>query len=179
MLIMIPFSLDELVAMGQFLITNTRRGRPFWRAFFKGDALPGGTVDTRPDFRDSPKEAWYSAVRGVNMPWTLSASAGLGLWLMFSRLVFGTDGALADSDHLVGALIITIAIISMAEVARPARFINLLFGVWLVIAPWILGGGQIDGQVSTTLVGILIFALSFSRGRRSREHYGEWDRYIV
>tara|TARA_B100001059_G_scaffold219949_1_gene241455 strand:+ start:944 stop:3493 length:2550 start_codon:yes stop_codon:yes gene_type:complete len=179
MLIMIPFSLDELVAMGQFLITNTRRGRPFWRAFFKGDALPGGTVDTRPDFRDSPKEAWYSAVRGVNMPWTLAASTGLGLWLMFSRLVFGTEGALADSDHLVGALIITIAIISMAEVARPARFINLLFGVWLVIAPWILGGGQIEGQVSTTLVGILIFALSFSRGRRSREHYGEWDRYIV
>ena len=29
MLIMIPYALDELVAMGQFLVLNTRRGRPF------------------------------------------------------------------------------------------------------------------------------------------------------
>lgn len=179
MLIMIPFSLDEIVAMGQFLVANTRRGRPFWRAFFKGDALPGGTVDTRAGFRDSLKAAWYSAVRGVNVPWTLVASTVLGLWLMFSRLTFGTEGTLADSDHLVGALILTVAIISMAEVARPLRFINSLFGVWLVVAPWILSGGQIEGEISTALVGILIIGLSLPRGRRSSEHYGQWDRYIV
>lgn len=179
MLIMIPLSLDEIVAMGQFLVANTRRGQPFWRAFFKGDALPGGTVDKRAGFRDSPKDAWYSSVRGVNMPWTLVASAVLGLWLIFSRLTFGTEGTLADSDHLVGALIITVSIISMAEVARPLRFINALFGVWLVVAPWILSGGQIGGEISTTLIGIVLIGLSLPRGRRSNEHYGQWDRYIV
>ncbi|MFD2821886.1 vitamin K epoxide reductase family protein [Paraglaciecola chathamensis] len=179
MLIMIPFALDELVAMGQFLLLNTRSGQPFWRAFFRGGALPGGTKDKRAGFSDSIGQSYLSAVRGVNVPWTLAASTVLGLWLMFSRLAFGTEGDLANSDHLVGALVITTAIISMAEVARPARLFNLLLGVWLVVAPWVLSGGQIDGQLSTTLCGTLLLALSLPRGHRSSEHYGEWDRYIV
>tara|TARA_R110002096_G_scaffold364311_1_gene557378 strand:- start:17132 stop:19684 length:2553 start_codon:yes stop_codon:yes gene_type:complete len=179
MLVMIPFALDELVAMGQFLLLNTRRGRPFWRAFFKGDALPGGTKDERPGFSDSVRQAYLSAVRGVNVPWTLFLSAVLGTWLMFSRLVFETSGSMADSDHLVGALVITVAVIAMAEVARAVRFINVLFGAWLVIAPWLLTGSQLDGSVSTSVVGLLLIGLSLPRGRRSAEHYGQWDRLIV
>jgi len=54
---------------------------------------------------------------------------------MLTRLVFGTSGSMANSDHLIGALTITVAIIATAEVARPLRFINALFGIWLVIAP--------------------------------------------
>lgn len=179
MLIMIPFSLDELVAMGQFLLANTRRGRPFWRAFFKGDALPGGTRDRQPGFDDSVAGAWRSAVRGVNVPWSLLTSALLGVWLMFSRLSLGTSGALADNDHLVGALVITVAVIAMAEVARPVRFINVFFGLWLSAAPWWLNGGTTAGMISTTVVGLLLVALSLPRGRRSTEHYGQWDRWIV
>tara|TARA_R110002049_G_scaffold72267_2_gene186440 strand:+ start:1240 stop:3792 length:2553 start_codon:yes stop_codon:yes gene_type:complete len=179
MLIMIPFALDEIVAMGQFLLLNTRRGRPFWRAFFKGDALPGGTKDDRPGFTAPVRQAYLSAVRGVNVPWTLLLSCVLGTWLMFSRLIFETSGSMADSDHLVGALVITVAVIAMAEVARPVRFINVAFGVWLVIAPWVLTGSQLDGSVSTALVGLLLMGLSLPRGRRSAEHYGQWDRLIV
>ena len=179
MLIMIPFSLDELVAMGQFLLANTRRGRPFWRAFFKGDALPGGTRDHQPAFEDSVAGAWRSAVRGVNVPWTLLTSALLGIWLMFSRVSVGTSGPLADSDHLVGALVITVAVIAMAEVARPLRFINVLFGLWLTIAPWWLDGAELAAALSTTAVGLMLIGLSLPRGRRSGEHYGEWDRWIV
>src|SRR3546814_4315062 len=67
MLIMIPYSLDELVAMGQFLVLNTRRGRPFWRSFFRGDALPGGSKDSHPGF-DAPLAAiGGSAARGVTV----------------------------------------------------------------------------------------------------------------
>jgi hypothetical protein len=44
---------------------------------------------------------------------------------MFSRTIFGTIGAIANSDHLVGALIITIAVCAMAEVARPLPFLNV------------------------------------------------------
>tara|TARA_Y100001933_G_scaffold196066_1_gene196522 strand:- start:5644 stop:8193 length:2550 start_codon:yes stop_codon:yes gene_type:complete len=179
MLIMIPFSLDELVAMGQFLLANTRRGRPFWRAFFKGDALPGGSPDHQPGFDSSVRQAWLSAVRGVNVPWALLTSALLGVWLMFSRVTFETTGPLADSDHLVGALVITVAVIAMAEVARPLRFINVAFGLWLAAAPWLLDGGQIGGMISTTLAGLMLIGLSLPRGRRSSEHYGEWDRWIV
>lgn len=179
MLIMIPLSLDEIIAMGQFLLANTRRGRPFWRAFFKGDALPGGTTDDQPDFRSPLKQAYLSSVRGINVPWSLLVSALLGLWLMFSRVTFETTAALADSDHLVGSLVITIAVIAMAEVARPLRFMNLLFGLWLMAAPWLLTGGETDGMFSTALAGLLLIGLSLPRGRRSDEHYGQWDRFIV
>ena len=37
----------------------------------------------------------------------LSASAALGMWLLFSPAVFGTAGRAADSDHLIGAVIVT------------------------------------------------------------------------
>jgi nucleoside-diphosphate-sugar epimerase/uncharacterized membrane protein len=180
MLIMIPYSLDELVAMGQFLVLNTRRGRPFWRSFFRGDSLPGGSKDTYPGF-DAPLAAiGSSAARGVTVSWPLAISALIGAFLMFSRLVFGTDPPLADSDHLVGALVITVSVIAMAEVARPLRFLNAAFGTWLIIAPWLLeGGGSIVGNIGGGLLGALLIGLSLPRGRRSDEHYGSWDRFVV
>ncbi|PXX95795.1 NAD-dependent epimerase/dehydratase family protein [Halomonas sp. LBP4] len=178
MLIMIPYSLDELVAMGQFLVLNTRRGRPFWRAFFMGDALPGSGIDKRPDFGAAFGDMIASAARGVTVPWTLVASALLGLWLMFSRLVFGTVPPMADSDHLVGALVITVAVSAMAEVARPLRFINVLFGLWLIGAPALLAGASTPATAGSVLVGILLIGLSLPRGSRSNEHYGAWDRFV-
>lgn len=60
---------------------------------------------------------------------------------MFTRLLFGTTGALADNDHLTGALIFTVAAMATAEVFRPLRLINLAFGSWLLAAPWLLNGG--------------------------------------
>ena len=179
MLVMIPYSLDELVAMGQFMVLNTRRGRPFWRAFFRGDALPGGTIDRRPGFAHSLPAATASALRGVNAPWTLVVCAGLGVWLMFSRLVFGAAPPLADTDNLIGALIITVSVIAMAEVARPLRFLNLVLAAGLVVTPWVLGGGTVAGGLSDTLVGLVVAGLSLPRGRRSLEHYGSWDRFII
>jgi nucleoside-diphosphate-sugar epimerase/uncharacterized membrane protein len=179
MLIMIPYALDELVAMGQFLVLNTRRGRPFWRAFFRGDALPGGTVDERPGFSGGPGRAIGSALRGVTLPWTLVVSAGLGVWLMLSRLVLGTEPPLADTDHLIGALVITVSVIAMAEVVRPLRLLNLALGAWLILSPWLTDGGSVSGIVSNQIVGLAILALSLPRGGRSQEHYGSWDRFIV
>jgi hypothetical protein len=138
MVIMIPYSLDELVAMGQYLVQSHRRGATFLRTLFMGGASPGSQQDKKPDFGAAWPAMTASAVRGVTMPWTLAASAILGVSLMFSRLVFGTAPPLANSDHLVGALVITVAVIAMAEVARALRFINILFGAWLIVAPSLL-----------------------------------------
>jgi hypothetical protein len=59
---------------------------------------------------------------------------------LFSRPLFGAEGAMANSDHLAGALLITIAVIATAEVARTLRFLNVLFGLWLIGSPWLLSG---------------------------------------
>lgn len=106
MVIMIPYALDELIAMGQYLVQSHRRGESVIRAFFMGGASPGSGQDKKPDFGACWSGMITSANRGVTMPWTLTASALLGIWLMFSRLVFGTAPSLADSDHLVGALVL-------------------------------------------------------------------------
>lgn len=178
MLIMIPFALDEVIAMGQFLNWARCRGKPLIRTFFKGDAVDGGGVDSS-DAMTGPSAFWRDTTRGITLPWTLAASMAIGVLLMLTRLVFGTTGAMANSDHVIGALAITVSIIATAEVARALRFINAALGAWLVAAPWWLEGhGALAGIVSVAL-GIALMALSLPRGRRSREHYAGWDKYIV
>ncbi len=179
MLIMIPYSLDELVAMGQFLVQSHRRGEPLWRTFFMGGADPNGGRDDKPNFGAPFAAAVASAVRGVTVPWTLVASVIVGVWLMFSRITFGTVPPLADSDHLVGALIITVAVIAMAEVGRALRFINAGFGLWLIAAPWLLAGAGSAAFWASVVAGVAVIMLSLPRGPLSKEHYGGWDRYVV
>jgi uncharacterized membrane protein len=178
MVIMIPFALDELVAMGQFLAWSHRSGKPFWRTFLMGDAMPGGKPDNTEDLR-SVRAAVSDAIRGVTVPWTLAASAAIGLMLMFTRVLFGTVPPLANSDHLVGALIITVAAIATAEVARPIRFLNALFGAWLIVAPWLLGGGGTVASWAGVGAGLALIGLTLPRGRRSEEHYAGWDRFVI
>ncbi len=106
-------------------------------------------------------------------------SAAIGLFLMLSRAIFDNALPLAGSDHLVGALVLTTAVIAWAEVARPFRFLNIGFGLWLIVAPWVLGGGTIAGSLIGVLSGVALLGLTLPRGKRNAEHYGSWDRYIV
>jgi hypothetical protein len=180
MLIMIPLALDEVVAMGQYVLRSVRAGRPFWSTFFRGGSDPlSGADEKTPGFSAPPASQVVAATRGVTVPWTLLASCGVGAWLMFSLLVFGTEGAMANSDHLVGALVITVAVCAMAEVTRPLRFVNLLFGLCLIAAPWLLVDRTACAAWTDVASGLIIIALSLPRGRRSAEHYGAWDRYVV
>ena len=179
MAVMIPYSLNEFVAMGQFLAWARRQGKPFWRTFWTGDAMEGGSDDTSKGLVGSPREQIAQATRGVTYPWTLLLSIVIGVWLTFTRLSFDSSGAMADSDHLIGALVVTFSIIALAEVGRAVRFINIPFGVWLIAAPWLL-----DGIVSPlaawngVISGALLIALAISRGR-IKDSYAGWDRYIV
>jgi hypothetical protein len=60
----------------------------------------------------------------------------------------------------------------MAEVARPLRFLNLLIGLWLIGAPWLLTGGMSAATWNDVVAGLLVVCLSLPRGSRSTEHYG-------
>jgi uncharacterized membrane protein len=178
MLIMIPFAVDEVIAMGQYLRWSKREGKPLIRTFFKGGAAPGGDVDAS-DVMSSPGALWKDAVRGVTLPWTLAASVVLGMFLMLTRLLLGTDGAAANNDHVVGALVITVAIVAMAEVARALRFVNIGFGLWLCLAPFLLVGGDAAHSIASVAVGLALIGLSLPRGERSEEHYAGWDRLVL
>lgn len=178
MLIMVPFALDEVIAMGQFLYWSHCRGKPLVRTFFKGDAVEEGGVDDN-DHMGSPRAIWADTSRGLTLPWTLLGSMAIGAFLMLTRLVLGTSGEMANNDHVVGALVITVAIIATAEVARALRFINVGFGAWLVAAPFLLEGVGAAGTAASIALGAGLVGLSLPRGKRSGEHYAGWDKYVI
>jgi hypothetical protein len=179
MLIMIAPALDEVVATCQFLIQCRRGGQPFWRTFFKGGALGSTKEEPEPALRHESALTELVQAAGLdNIPWNLALSAALGIWLMFAPDVLGTQGLAADSDHLVGALVVTFSVIAWGAVARAARFMNLLFASLLIIGPWILAGTPPMAFWNDVIVGVALVLLSLRRGTVN-ERFGSWDRFVV
>jgi hypothetical protein len=179
MIIMIPLTVDEVVAMIQFLVKTTKNGNPFWRTFGMGGTIDGGGKDSRsPGFIAPLSKTIPAMVWGVTVPWNLIVSVAIGVWLMFAPFKLGFKGPLADSDHIIGALVITFSIIALAEVVRAGRYINLFFGLWLLMAPWILKNSVNTALWNDIVAGILLIGLSFKKGP-VKEKYGTYDQYIV
>jgi len=179
MLIQVPYSVDELVATGQFLVERRRQGKSVILAFLRGDTMEGGRKMEDEDFSGAPWAILKDMLGGgVNLPWSLVFCTAIGVWLMCTRLIFATQGAQANSDHLIGALVITISITALAESARPARFINMLLAIPLMAAPWMLDGGSLGADWAGVIAGVLLVLLSIPRGK-IENHYGSWSRYLV
>ena len=179
MLIQIPYSLDELLATLQFLGRRKRAGQSVLRVLFVGDTDEGGdTSRDRDEFARPPLAVLRDmAAGGVALPWTLALSAVLGVWLMLTRLTLGAEGAMANADHLIGALVLTTTAIAAAEVARPVRFLNAAFGLALLVTPLVFETTT-AGLVASLLCGLALIGLSLPRGR-IRGAYGGWNRWIV
>ena len=181
MLVMIPLTLDEVVAMSQFVLRRRREGASLWRVFWFGGTVSSGKEDGEDD--RSPRypaglpAAAAASLWGMTVPPALVGSTVLGIWLMAAPALLGTTGGAADSDHLVGALVVCVAVIAMAEVGRVLRFVNLAFGAWLIAAPIVMSGGSTAHTVSSIGCGLALLALSIPRGT-VRETYGTAGRFI-
>lgn len=140
--------------------------------------MDGGSEDHAKEFAGTTREMIVEGARGVTVPAALVVSIAIGIWLMFTRMTFDNSGAMANSDHLAGALVVTFSIIAWAEVARPVRFVNMLFGAWLLAAPWLLAGvGSSLAVWNSVASGALLIVLAIPRGP-VRNSYGSWDRYV-
>lgn len=178
MLIQIPYAVDELIATCQFLRRRKRAGAPVLRVFLTGDT-DEGPDDKRDESFERPASAVIGDMLGggVTVSWSLLASAAIGIWLMFTRLTLGTEGTLANTDHLIGALAVTVAVSAMAESLRAVRFLNLCLGAALVIcafvmeATWLQSGADIAA-------GVALMVVSLPRGP-VRHKYGGWSRVVV
>jgi uncharacterized membrane protein len=177
MLVMISPALDEVIATCQFLLQSRRAGRPFWSTFWKGGEV-AASAESLPLRHGSTWQELLSAAGLSSVPWNLLASAALGVWLMFAPAALQTNGAAANSDHVTGALVVTVAVIAIGEIARAARFLNLVFAVWLLAGPWLLSGGTAAAMGNDMAVGAALLLLSLPRGKVT-ERFGGWDRYVV
>jgi hypothetical protein len=177
MLVQIPYVLDELFATLQFVRRRARAGRSWLRVFLFGDTDEGGERDQADEFDARPsavlRDMWHG---GVGLPWNLALAAVIGVWLMLTRLTLGAEGGMADADHLIGALALTVISLSAAEVARPLRFLLIPLGAALFVTPFLYGAGA-PAMVASFASGGALIALSLRRGPIA-ERYGAWQRLI-
>ena len=179
MLLQIPYSVDEIVASSLFLWRRWKAGRPVLRILFVGDTdkitKNEKTID---DFEQSPGLIMKDIFSGgITFPWNLLSSLLVGIWLMFTRITLDATNGMANADHLIGALLITITITAFSEVMRPIRFLNYILAICLLITPFIYGATLL-ATLASWFCGILLFLLTIPRGRITNS-YGEWDKFII
>lgn len=181
-LVQIPYSLDELIATMQFLKRRVKAGRNWLRLLFVGDTdeMPE-TRDTQA-FTDEFERPLGTVIKdiaggGVSLTWNLALSGAIGLSLLFTRVTFGAAGGMANADHLIGSLVLTVISLAAAEVTRAVRFINIPLGAVLFATPFIYGAGT-TATVGSIACGTALIVLSIRRGP-IRERYGAWNRLII
>ena len=178
MLVQIPYSLDELLASLQFIRRRVRAGKSWLRVFLFGDTDgEGGDERDEDEFARGPRaflaDMWGG---GVNLPWNLALAAAIGLWLMFTRVSFGAVGSMANADHLIGALALTVTSLAAAEVARPLRFLLVPLGLALLVTPFVCAADTVQ-MIAGIACGLGLVALSIRRGP-VRSRYGAWQPLI-
>lgn len=177
-LIQIPYSLDELLASLQFVRRRAQAGKSWLRVLLFGDTDEGQSEQVTDEFDRAPGTILRDAVTGgVSLPGNLIVAALVGLSLLFTRVTLGTAGSMANADHVIGALVLTVVSIAAAEVARPVRYALVPLGLALFITPFVYesNGAQL---VASLVAGAALIALSLRRGA-IRERYGAWQRRIV
>lgn len=165
MLMMIVLTMSEVVASLQFLKSCKSEGKPLWEIFWKGEDAPKAPA------RATPNGFFFN---GISMPSNLILLVVLGIWLMFSPSVLGIpDGSGADSSYVAGPLIVTISAIAMSEVVRSFRYINIILGLWLIVAAFIFEGPH-SFVLNNVICGILAILLSLKKGK-ILEKFGSWN----
>ncbi|QJW91198.1 vitamin K epoxide reductase family protein [Spirosoma taeanense] len=167
MLPMIPLEVDEVIAMVQYMRQRMQKGEMDKRS------------PTLLTFPQQSGSVFLASIWGMSFPWTLTVSMLLGIWLVFSPYVFGAaiQTPAASLNHLCGALIVVVSVISMGEVLRIGRYLNVLLGLALAIGIWFTSNASGSLSINCVLTGLVVAALAIPRGQIT-EHYGSWDTYV-
>ena len=179
MLIQIPYSLDELLASVQFIRRRAKEGRNWLTVLLRGDTDEGpkGEEGGPGEFDQSPGAVVREMVLGgVNLPWNLALAAAIGLSLLFTRVTLGAEGGMADMDHLIGSLVLTVISVAAAEVARPARWLLVPLGLALAVMPFVHRTDTVQ-TIAGVVLGLALVLLAIRRGS-IHQSYGSWNKVI-
>jgi hypothetical protein len=185
MLPMIVLTVDEVVAMAQHVRQAVRRGDrdgSAWKVFWMGGTGEGSAPDDRtPDIAELPERpvaVFGSSLWGANPVPNLVAVAALGVWLLAAPAVFGVSirSGAADVAHIGGAVVIVVAVISLAEVIRPFRYANVAAALGIA-ATVFLTDPSLGYALTIVATAAAVAVLSLPRGP-VHDSYGTWDRFI-
>jgi hypothetical protein len=145
-----------------------------WEPFFHGEAGRNGTETV--------------ITSDVSKAWPIADAGLVAVSYMFEVLmgVMGDRRRWRTMPWMVmafGIVVVPLGVVSIYFIIiQPiviGTFINVGFGLWLVAAPWLLDGGSTLAAAAGVVVGLAVVALSLPRGKRSTEHYGSWDRWVL
>ena len=86
----------------------------------------------------------------------------LGAFLFFSPWIFGfAAGPASQNAHVAGIVIAVLAIAALAAFAVWEEWLNLIAGLWTLVAPWVLGfQGATKEMTVHVIVGIAVAVLA-------------------
>lgn len=97
-----------------------------------------------------------------------------GVWLMFSPAAFDyVDTVPGASDRIAGPVAAALSFVAIWSVARALRWAMLPIGLYLIMAPWLLGFPT-DAAVSNLAAGVIFVVTAFVRGGVAERYGGGW-----
>ena len=88
--------------------------------------------------------------------------------------LLGYAGPARINDRIVGPIAASVAAVAAWEATRPVGRVNLVLGLWLLMAPWALGYGW-AALANSTLVAVLLGALALAPGKMYHRFGGGWS----
>jgi hypothetical protein len=82
----------------------------------------------------------------------------LGIWLFFSPWILGFSGTgnASGNAYIIGIGLVVFAVIALYQPKLWEEWINLVLGVWLIIAPWVVGFSNMSRATeNSVIIGIL------------------------
>ncbi len=78
----------------------------------------------------------------------------LGVWLIVAAIARGATGAAMANDVILGILLIAFSWWMLGAIAAPigTAWFEMLCGIWLIVAPFVLGYGQVKAAMATDVV---------------------------
>ncbi|QRM35340.1 SPW repeat protein (plasmid) [Microvirga sp. VF16] len=107
------------------------------------------------------------------------ATLGIGVMLFISpwALRYTANTAASWNAWGLGLTITLLALAAIIAFERWEEWINLSLGIWVVLAPWVLGFSAVTAAMWTHLVlGALVVALADDAQRWSDDSEGRFDR---
>lgn len=93
---------------------------------------------------------------------------------MFAPAVLGYGDPAAANDRLVGPAVAGTAFVAIWAVLRAVRWLAAPFGVWLLVAPFVLGYTDTAALVSSLVAGVVVLISTPPGGVDTDQFAGGW-----
>lgn len=106
--------------------------------------------------------------------WKAIVNVLLGLWLMMSPSLFKMNELTSNNNYIIGPLVITFSVISFWDINRKVIRANILLGVWILAALFVLEYTKTIAFFSNGACGIFIILLSSIKRKAKGRFGGGW-----